>query len=398
MTKTKRILLTVFALIGLALSIELCVVYYNANFAIDAKPSICAISDMMDCDSVAKTSYSQFFGIPLALWGVILYLFFLFMTYVDKLQNNKFLGFLKVFKNPTSYIFCIGSISFIISMILGGISVFKINSICVFCFMTYFIDLLIAITAKTKGISIWQEIKTSAIDFIEALKIKKYAFWFVLLMLLFISVLVYTSVSNILSPQTAKQIQFQKSFVNYSKLADGNTLGNKNADVVIHEYIDFNCGGCFIAHLYIHRIIDEFENVKVVQHNLPLEKTCNHNMKLDGHKNSCLKTSYALAAAKQNMYWQMADILFQQSPETEKEILEEARLLDIDIKKLKEDANSEEIKKEIKESIKEADSRNVTGTPTIFVGIKNMLGVTSYPAFKQFIIEQGGREKINNGQ
>ena len=114
MTKTKRILLTILTLIGLALSIELCIVYYNANFAIDAAPSICAISDKMDCDSVAKTSYSQFFGVPLSLWGVILYLFFLLMTYIDKVQNIKGLGILKVFKNPTSYIFCIGLFSCLI--------------------------------------------------------------------------------------------------------------------------------------------------------------------------------------------------------------------------------------------------------------------------------------------
>ncbi len=396
MTKAKRITLVILALIGLALAIELCVVYYNANFAVNAKPSICAINDLMDCDGVAKTSYSQFFGIPLSLWGVLLYIFFLFMTFADKIQNIKFLGFLKVFKNPASYIFCIASLSFIISMVLGVISIFKINSICIFCFMTYLVDLLIAIAAKSRGISITEEIKISFNDFIEAVKVPKYAVSFGIIVLLFAGILTYTTISNIFSPQIAKQIQLKKSIKKYYSLVDGNTIGPKDADVVINEYIDFNCGGCFMAHLYLHRIIDEFENVKVIQHNLPLEKTCNHNMKHDGHKNSCLKTSYALAAAKQNMYWQMADILFEQSPDTEKEIIEEARLLDFDIKKLKEDAKSEEIKKEIEDSIKEADTKNVSGTPTIFIGIKNMTGVGSYPEFKNFVTEQGGREKVRH--
>ncbi len=393
MTKAKRITLAILALIGFALAIELCIVYYNANFAVNAKPSICTINDMMDCDGVAKTSYSQFFGVPLSLWGVLLYVFFLFMTFVDKIQNIKFLGFLKVFKNPASYIFCIASLSFIISMVLGVISIFKINSICIFCFMTYFIDLLIAIVSKNKGVSILEEIKISFVDFIEAVKVPRYAVSFGIVVLLFAGILTYTTISNIFSPQIAKQIQLKKSIKKYYSLVDGNIIGPKDADVIIHEYIDFNCGGCFMVHLYLHRIIDEFENVKVIQHNLPLERTCNHNMQHEGHKNSCLKTSYALAAARQNMYWQMADILFEQSPDTEKEIIEEARLLDFDIKKLKEDANSEEIKKEIENSIKEADTKNVTGTPTIFIGIKNMFGAASYPEFKKFVIENGGREK-----
>ena len=393
MTKTKRILIVLLALIGLALSIELCVVYYNANFAVDAAPSICAINDMMDCDSVAKTSYSQFLGVPLSLWGVILYIFFLFMSFVDKIKNIRFLGFLEVFKNPASYIFCIALFSFIMSMILGGISVFKINSICIFCFMTYFIDLLIAIISKTKGISILKEVKISINDFIEAIKVKKYAISFVVVMSIFAGILLFTYQTNILSPQTAEQIEMKKYFKNYDSITDGNTMGPKEADVIIHESIDYNCGGCFLANLYLHRIVMEFENVKVIQHNVPLERACNHNMQHEGHKNSCIKSKYALAAAKQNMYWQMSDILFEQSPENEKEIIEKARLLDFDIKKLKEDANSEKIAEELQESIREADSKGITGTPTFLIGMRKIMGIGSYPALKQAVIEQGGREK-----
>lgn len=396
MTKTKRIILTSLALIGLALAIELCIVYYNANFAIDAKPSICAISDKMDCDGVARTSYSQFFGVPLSLWGVLLYLFFLFMTFVDKIQNVKGFGLLKVFKNPSSYIFCIAALSFVISMILGCISVFKIDSICIFCFMTYFVDLLIAIVAKTKGISIIQEVKTSFSDFIEALKDKKNVFWFVLAVLLFTSCLVYTTLSNKLTPQIAKQMQFKQYFKLYDSNVDGNAIGPKDADVVINEYMDFNCGGCFFSQLYLHRVVSEFENVKVIQNILPLEKECNHNMKHEGHKNSCLKARYALAAAKQNLYWQMADILFNEVPNTEKEIIEQARLLNFDIKKLKEDANSEEIKKEIQETIKNADAQEITGTPTFVIGMNKKLGIDTYAEFKEYIISQGGKEKLNH--
>ena len=396
MSRKKRIIITLLAIIGLALSVELCIVYYNANFAIDATPSICAISDKIDCDGVAKTSHSQFFGVPLSLWGVLLYLFFLFMTYIDKLQNIKGFGLLKVFKNPTSYIFFIGIFSFAISMVLGSISVFKIDSICIFCFMTYFINLLIAISSKNKGISIVDEIKISLSDFFSALKVPRNVFWFVLICLLILSCLVYTSVSNILTPQIAKKNELEQYFKLYDSQVDKNIVGPKDANVVINEYMDFNCGGCFFSQLYLHRIVNEFENVKVIQHVIPLEKECNHNMKFEGHKTSCLKAKYALAAAKQNKYWQMADVLFSEAPESEKEIIEEARLLELDIKKLKEDAHSEQIKKEIQDTIKFADSQDITGTPTFVIGVNKILGINSYGDFKKYIIEQGGKEKINH--
>lgn len=396
MNKTQKISTTLLSLIGLALSIELCIVFYNANFAQNATPSICAINELFDCDSVAKTSYSQFFGIPLSLWGVFLYLFFLFMTYVDKIQNIKFLGFLKVFKNPSAYIFCIASLSFVISMTLACISIFKINSICIFCFMTYLIDLLIALFNKSWGKGVLYEIKTSIDDFVEAIKVRRYAIWFCSLVLLALAVLTYTSVSNILSPQMIKKRIWTNTFNTYTKIVDGTTMGPKDATVEILEYIDFNCPGCFIANLYVHRIISEFENVKVTQHVLPLQKTCNHNMVMDGHENSCLKASYALAASKQNRYWDMSDILFIENPENEKEILEHARLVDFDIKKLKEDANADSMKDELKTAVADADSKEIMGTPTLFVGMKKLIGVGSYPEFKKTVIEQGGIEKKNH--
>ncbi len=393
MNKIKRISITLLALIGIALSIELCIVYYNANFNPQAAPSICAISETMNCDSVAKTAYSQFFGVPLALWGLCFYLFVLFLNFVDKLQNIKFLGFLKVFKNQTSYIFCLSLFSFIISMILAAISVIKINSICIFCFMTYFIDLVIALVAKNWGNGVFFELKNSVVDFIEAIKVRRYAFWFVLLLLLAASILTYTSVSYVLMPQVAKKMQIINSFKEFNNQVYKNEIGDRNAPVVIKEYMDFNCQACFMANLYLHRLVSEMENVKVVQLNVPFEKSCHPSLPGEGHKNSCLKSKYAYAALKQNKYWEMAIILFEDDTNSEQDIIDKARLADFDIKKLTSDARGDEVKKEIEEIVQKADSDGVEGTPTFFVGMKKILGIGSYFEFRNIIQSQGGKLK-----
>ena len=71
-------------------------------------------------------------------------------------------------------------------------------------------------------------------------------------------------------------------------------------------------------------------------------------------------------------------------------------MLDFDVKKLKQDANSEEIKEEIKKSILVADSKEVSATPTLFIGLKKQLGVSTYQDLKQIVIEQGGKLKEVN--
>ena len=388
MEKNKRTSILILSTIGLILAIELCVVYFNANFVPNAAPSICAINDTMNCDEVARTQYSQFLGIPLSLWGVCLYLFIIFMCFVDKLQNIKFLSILKVFKNPKSYIFCISLLSFIISMCLAGISIFKIHSVCIFCLMTYIVDLLIALVSKTYGQGIFKELKDSVSDFIEAIKVPQNLFWFVLVVILGISIVTYTAISKVLTPN----LLHKDAFSIHS--AKGNVLGNPDADIVVHEYVDFNCQGCFLATLFLHRIVNEIENVRVEQHTLPLEKVCNQNMKNEGHKSSCIKAQYAHASAKQNRYWDMVNILFFNDEVTEEDkILELAKKQRFNIDKLKEDANSEEVMKEIQDGIQEADSKQITGTPTIFIGIRRLDGIGTYPDLKNIIIEQGGREK-----
>ena len=45
-------------------------------------------------------SNNGFLGIPLAYWGMFFYLTVLFLSFVDKLKNIKFLKFLEVFKTP----------------------------------------------------------------------------------------------------------------------------------------------------------------------------------------------------------------------------------------------------------------------------------------------------------
>ena len=132
MTNFRRILLIILALIGIGLSVELINVYINANFIENAQPSICAISETINCDGVARTLHSQFFGVPLALWGLLLYLFIFIVSMADKLKDTRLFRFMEVFKNPQSYIFSISLLAFIISMGLACLSFFEIHMICIY--------------------------------------------------------------------------------------------------------------------------------------------------------------------------------------------------------------------------------------------------------------------------
>ena len=137
----------VLALIGFALTVKLAMIYYSANYDQYALSSFCSINDFIDCDGVAKTITSQFLGIPLAYWGMIFYITVFFLTFVEKLKNIKIFSFLEVFKEPKAYIGFLGTLAFIFSMVLAGISIFKLHKICILCIATYVIDFIIALIA-----------------------------------------------------------------------------------------------------------------------------------------------------------------------------------------------------------------------------------------------------------
>ncbi|MBR6162771.1 thioredoxin domain-containing protein [bacterium] len=393
MTNFRRILLIILALIGIALSVELTNVYINANFIENAQPSICAISETINCDGVARTLHSQFFGVPLALWGLLLYLFIFIVSFADKLKDTKLFRFMEVFKNPQSYIFSISLLAFIISMGLAAVSFFEIHMICIFCFVTYFLDFVIALCAKDYTKPLHHEIAESVKDFADALKIKKYAVTFGILVILFAGALWYFDTSSIMAPQVARDREIQSFLKDSFNSVDGNILGDEDAKIVIDEYIDYNCGGCYLMNLNSHRAVVELKGIRVNQHNLPLDQECNKYMPHPGHKNSCLKAKYALAARKQNKFWHMNDLLMFKSPESEDDILGLAQSMDIDVQKLKADAHSEEVAKELEAEIETTERLQINATPTLIIGIKRHTGSMSYPEYKDMLLQMGAQER-----
>lgn len=392
--KIKKILTLIFALIGFALTIKLCEIYYNANFAKYALPSFCTVNEVVDCDGVAKTFYSQFFGIPLCLWGMFLYLFTLLLLFADKLKNFKYLKFLEVFKNPHSYIFVLYSVAFAISMLLAGISVFQIEKICVLCVATYFIDLGIAVLNKDYTKNLFYELKQSIEDFISAVKIKKYLIAFISVVTAGIIILIFTSTSLILAPQ----LKTLKGISTYSKeyKVSGNTIGNPNAKVTIHTYLDYNCPACFLVDLSLKRAITELKGLFIIHHNFPLDSECNEKITQSTHKGSCAMARYVLAAKKQDKYWELNDLFFEKTPASEKEIKKIIKLVNgLNCKQLIEDANSEEVKAELKQELENVIKNNFDGTPTIVINGKKHVGNIPYPQLKQMLIEAGAEEKQN---
>lgn len=389
-TRNRFWIIRILALIGLALSIELAVVYHNANYDKTALYSFCSINDFIDCDGVAKTYLSQFLGIPLAWWGIFLYVFILFLTFVHKFNWKGLLAPLSAFKTPLKYISVLGLFSFMISMYLAGVSFFQIKKICILCFATYFIDLFISLVATNfKNGGYIDSFKASFKDFFEGVKNFKVAF--ILCLAAAVGFLTYSATTFDLVPH----LKFNKSVRKYQVMKrnayriKGNTLGSSRAKVQVVVITDFVCPMCRINNIMIHRAVKEYRNISVKHYNYPLDKTCNKKLQMQMHPGACMMSATAIAAKRQGHYWDMASELYDKKPKTVKEIMQIADSLGLNQKRLWFDMNSELTQKTLEADLKYCDSIGVNATPVTIINGEKIVGIKSYEDLVDTLIRHG---------
>lgn len=390
----KKLTIQILTAIGFLLTIKLACIYYVANYEKYALSSFCSINDFIDCDGAAKSSVSQFWGIPLAYWGMLFYITIFFLTIVDKLKQIKFLKFLEVFKNPVSYITMLGTVAFACSMVLAGLSLFKIHKLCVLCVITYFIDFIIALVASSgKFRQIAADFKTTILDFISGAK--KYPKTFIVLLILAVSFFTYSGVTYNFVPHIKKQ----KAILKYRDIkfnpyrVKGNTLGSEKADVIIELYSDYVCPLCYIHNIMLHQAAKEFSNIKIIHHNYPFDKECNPYISINMHPNACFMARGAIAARNQGNYWEMSSLLYENQPTNMEAMLKLSDELGFNKDKFISDFKSEKTAKEIETELNKAVDLNIDSTPTMYVNGDKIVGVKPYYELKEILIKHGAKHR-----
>ncbi len=378
--------------IGLLATIELIFVYFNANFVEGAAPSFCAINSTIDCDAVAKTNFALLFGVPNAIWGFLFYVFVMLLYFAKKLKNIKLFKFMEVFQHPKTYIFLLSLLIFIVDVILAYISTRVIGKICIMCFVTYFLNLVLLIVARPSK-SFVDMVITAIDDFIKAISNRGYAVAFFLVVACGISALIYFDNTKILAPDEAV---FAGNADDFVTTETSNILGKEGAKVVINEFTDIQCPFCAQSNIRVNKIASDYDNIIVIHHDFPLDKACNPLLKEHQmHENSCLYSQYALAAKKQNKAWGLTNAMFKNNQDlSEEKVLELAKELGLNINQLKKDAHSKEIKEELQNEIQSIIDMGISATPTYIInGKKYDKGILKYSELVKIVKENGAARK-----
>lgn len=137
-------------------------------------------------------------------------------------------------------------------------------------------------------------------------------------------------------------------------------LGNVNAPVTLVEFGDYECPHCGHAHSLIKRLSKEMgEDVDFVFRNFPLQES---------HPHAYMAALAAEAAAKQNKFWEMHHLLFENGDKlNEHFLLNLAKNLRLNIEQFKENYKSIEVENKVEADLESGVRSGVNGTPSFYV-------------------------------
>lgn len=165
------------------------------------------------------------------------------------------------------------------------------------------------------------------------------------------------------APAAAQRPQIDPNKVYQIPVANSAVRGPKDAAVTITMFSDFQCPFCAQTAPVIEQVLAAYPNdVNFVMKQFPLRSI---------HPQADPAARAAIAAGKQNKFWEMHDELYKNSrtlsPETIKGLAEK---LGLDMKKFEADMNSDEVKKQVEEELALGAKSDVRGTPSFFVNGK----------------------------
>lgn len=161
------------------------------------------------------------------------------------------------------------------------------------------------------------------------------------------------------------------------------TKGNKDAKITLIEYSDFQCPACGSYYPLLKKLNEEFGNqMQFAYRHFPLKQI---------HNNAEPAAYAAEAAGKQDKFWEMHDIIFENQSQwsslrnTQSIFEKYADSLKLDIQKFKTDMESKEVKEKISADYDSGISAGVNSTPTLFLNGKQITNPKSYDEFKDLI-------------
>jgi protein-disulfide isomerase/uncharacterized membrane protein len=363
--KSLLIVLAITLLVGVGVSIDLTYIHYKVVTDVTGEyQSFCNINESLNCDAVAQTSWAKFLGVPIALLGLLTYLFSLVLV-VARWRS-------KLGKSPHTaiYLFWVGAFSLLYSIFLAYVCYAEIGSWCIMCLVLYGVNVLYFVLAfLTNNIPVRRhfELKMQDWRWLWADGRKRAAF---VVVLLAIGLLFGLSnwYNHSLKQERIAAVMSKLKLLPKPVEAVGDISGNPDGTISVIIFSDYMCPFCKQMEDMLEALTHEYKQLKVIRRDFPLDMACNPILQQPFHKYACEAASIKNCAGQQGQGKQMHHLLLENQKELGPGLFEQAiDTLKLDREKLKACMTDSESRFYLRRDISAGIEIGLNGTPTMVI-------------------------------
>ncbi|MEM7647223.1 MAG: DsbA family protein [Pseudomonadota bacterium] len=355
--------------------------HYDFKFgALDGNGGLCNINSSVNCNKTTSSSYSELFGIPVSIYGGLVNLALLFFLLAFRFPivatstQKKLVGPIKIYSLGI----------FGTSLIMGGISLFILNTLCPMCTAAYVLSLVTLVGVfQSVGPGLNMDGFSMKVIPVSGLVIAAFAF--------FVN-------HNSLKKYGGDEIQeiTRLQFEDWQNKPSQNLIPvdpitihpSSSAKMKIVEFADFLCGHCAKAFPIIHNFVKNHPDVEFSFQAFPLDGECNPAI---GRPSGvpCLLARVSQCSHQQNKAMEMQEWIFSNQPklynkeavmpEVEKKLQE----FGMDAEAFKACLDDEKTRSSIKEQAQLGTEVGVRGTPSVYINGKKVPPGFSIPLLEK---------------
>ena len=342
-----------------------------------------------NCHAVTTGSWGTFLGMPLSLWGVLGYLLVFALSLLGRQPADSA-------EHAATLIFVL-SLAFVgLDLFLLGVMVFVIQYYCLFCLLTYAVNLSLVIISARSLAAPWPQAFDrfwTALGTLIPSRARPAAglFWGLLFVGVAGIVGLHTATTFVAAGQSAnRRTQIRNFIAQQPRVSVATTgdpkIGPPGAPVEFVEFSDFFCPSCQRASQMNTIILaNHRQDALFVFKHFPLDTACNDTIGRMVHPGACRVAAASECAHLQGKFWPFHDLVFEKGHDYNLDRLEDdISAIGADVAAFRTCMETGQGMQAVKADIAEAGKIGVQSTPTFVINGLRVTGGLTPSSFDDF--------------
>ena len=357
-------------------------------------------SGPFNCHAVTAGSWGAFAGIPLALWGVLGYLAVLALALLAFQSADMAVPAL-------TGIALLATLFVAADLVLFSVMVFVIRYYCLFCLLTYLVNLsLLVVSVRALERPWWPAVLGQSGTALAAFmpspaRPATGLFWGLLLVSAAGIAGLHATTTYLAQGPIGNLRQQLREFVTKQprasvEVSGSPVQGRPDAPIQVVEFSDFFCPACQKASKFNTIILaNHRQDAAFVFKLFPLDMACNTTIQHAVHPGACAVAAAAACVHQQGKFWAFHDLVFEQGHDYKMAGLEaDVARLGADVPRFQACMASGQGMERVKRDVAEGGRLGVNSTPTYVVNGVRFTGGFSPSVFDEIVAvlrEQSGQ-------